>query len=147
MGVGLNRRFDLNSGCLRSSGAWGMGEHVSLEAQYSEFLRDERAVRALDAFEACDTVLSNSGGHGAVAGRGGANTPLQSKSRDEWGSSAHGTAESPECSTSPRHVITDDTVSLSKESSDSVPSVPPAVHRCHWRCQAGSAAASGARRT
>ena len=44
------------------------------------------------------------------------------------GSWSHGAVESPECPTSPRQVITDGTVSLSKESSDSVSSVPPAAH-------------------
>jgi hypothetical protein len=67
-GVGLNRLFGLNSGCLRSSGAWGMGEHSSLEAQDSEFLRDERAVRALGAFEALDSALS--GFEGSSSGPG-----------------------------------------------------------------------------
>ena len=71
----MNRPFDLNSGCLRSSDAWGMGEHSSLEAQDSEFLRDERAVRAFGAFEAFETALSTSSGDSAVAGQGGADTP------------------------------------------------------------------------
>ena len=70
-GVGLNRLFDLNSGFLRSSGAWGMGEHSSLVAQDSEFLRDERAVRALGAFEAFETALSTSSDDSAVTGQGG----------------------------------------------------------------------------
>ena len=46
--------------------------------------------------------------------QGGANTPLQEKSHDEWGSAAQGIAGSLECSTSPRQVITDVTISLSK---------------------------------
>ena len=48
--------FDLNSGCLWSSGAWGVGEHLSFEAQDSEFLRDECDVRALGAFEAFEAA-------------------------------------------------------------------------------------------
>ena len=79
-----------------------MGEHASLEANDSEFLRDERAVRALGAFEAFDVTLSNSSGHGAMAGRGAASSSQKEKSRYERGSSAHGTVEPPECSTSPR---------------------------------------------
>ena len=74
-GVGLNRLSDLNSGYLRSSGAWGMGEHLSLEAQDSEFLRDERAVRALGAFEAFEAALNTSGGPSAMAWQGGTNPP------------------------------------------------------------------------
>jgi hypothetical protein len=65
-----------------------MGEHPSLEAQDSEFLRDERAVRALGAFEALETALSTASGE--VAEQGGTDIPPQSKSRDEWGSAAHG---------------------------------------------------------
>ena len=60
-----------------------MSEHSSLEAQDSEFLRDERAVRALGAFGAFETALSTSSGYSAVAGQGGTNTPPQSKSRYE----------------------------------------------------------------
>ena len=118
-GVGLSRRFDLNCGCLRSSGAWGMGEHPSLEAQDSEFLRDERAVRALGAFEAFETALSTSSGEGEE--RGGTDIPPQSKSRDEWGT------RPPAAATSSRQVVATD-VSLSKESSDSASSAPSTVN-------------------
>ena len=52
------------------AGSWHdpKGEHASLEAQDSEFLRDERAVRALGAFDALDSALS--GFEGSSSGPG-----------------------------------------------------------------------------
>ena len=131
---------ELRSGCIQFSAGnakswlachgWAMSQHEDsgvFDGVKRVLHGCDEAVRGLELLELAATGVRIDSFADAALSSDDDNCVESSKSRDEWGSAAHGTAGPPECSTSSRQVVSND-VSMSKKSSDSAPSAPSTVN-------------------